>query len=369
LRGGLSTAQQERYINASSRYKPDSIRFLIVAESPPPSGGYFYFDFSTRHDYLFKETMNALGIIPETTDIDEGFDKAPFLRQFQSRGFFLIDVVNVPINELPKSEKVQVINDAIPGFVEEVKKLDPRWIIIVRASIFEKVRNSLIAHGLGDRILNTSAIPFPSGGRPAEFRKAFKALVAPVESGEDSPTGRRGIRRLESISASDDDDSIDLGPDSRSDERERTAQKTAETAVSQIEVALRRLVGTSLEGKYGSKWYIQGIPQNVKDDIEKNVKKDTSKYPYKAAELSSDPARFLEYTHIMQLADIIAWSPNWGTFAGVFRNAEEMRSRALQLQVFRNHVMHNRKMDEVVASDGKATILWFTKCMDCRQKY
>jgi hypothetical protein len=33
-----------QYIEARDKWKPDKVKFLIISESPPASGGYFYFE-------------------------------------------------------------------------------------------------------------------------------------------------------------------------------------------------------------------------------------------------------------------------------------------------------------------------------------
>ncbi len=55
----------EKYRNAREAYKPERVRLLLIAESPPASGGYFYFEKTVGKDHLFRETMKALGLWPE----------------------------------------------------------------------------------------------------------------------------------------------------------------------------------------------------------------------------------------------------------------------------------------------------------------
>jgi len=136
--------------------------------------------------------------------------------------------------------------------------------------------------------------------------------------------------------------------------------------VLDVESTLRDFILKSLTRHYGSDWYRQGVPQDVKESIERVIDKDTSKYPYKSAELKKNPARLLEYTSIVDLVRIITWPNNWREFCPVFRNAEETRRRAEQLQSYRNHVMHHRRLDETVVGDGTAAKSWFLKCIESR---
>jgi hypothetical protein len=115
-----------QYISARDTWKPNTVEFLIVGESPPASGGYFYFKLATGKGGLFVETMKALQLIPENGDLPRGFDKRPFLEKFRSTGFFLLDTSYEPVNNKPVTERKLAIKREIPRFVNDVKKLNPR---------------------------------------------------------------------------------------------------------------------------------------------------------------------------------------------------------------------------------------------------
>jgi len=167
------------YVPARDKYKPcGKTRFLLIAESPPASGGYFYFHKSTGRDSLFRETMKALTLFPENGKMQKDFDKVPLLKEFQSRGFFLVDASYSPVNKIPKSNerKRAVIRD-IPRLVVETMKLNPEKIIIVKRSIFDPIRKALEQAGFGEKILNKAPLPFPSHGHQGTYRKRLRELV------------------------------------------------------------------------------------------------------------------------------------------------------------------------------------------------
>jgi hypothetical protein len=167
------------YILARDKFKPDDgLKFLLIVESPPASGGYFYFERATSKGGLFSETMKALGLFPEGSGVPKGFDKRPLLRQFQSQGFFVVDVSYEPVNSLPNHERKRVIMDEIPKLIGEVRKLDPQSIIIIKASIFEVVKEALEKAGFGKRILNHEALPFPSHGHQKIYRQKLRGLIS-----------------------------------------------------------------------------------------------------------------------------------------------------------------------------------------------
>ncbi len=102
-----------RYRVAREAYRPEKVRVLFIAESPPASGGFFYFPETIGKDHLFRETMKALGLWPEDRRLSKGFDKGPLLREFQSRGFYLIDTSLVPVDKLPRRERRQAVVESV----------------------------------------------------------------------------------------------------------------------------------------------------------------------------------------------------------------------------------------------------------------
>src|SRR5215472_18871035 len=88
------------YAVARNKYRQDKIEVLWIAESPPSSQGFFYFDKTIGKDHLFRETMKAVGIWPGNTTMRKGLDKRPYLRHFKSKGYYLVDTCETPIDRL-----------------------------------------------------------------------------------------------------------------------------------------------------------------------------------------------------------------------------------------------------------------------------
>ena len=150
---------------------------LLIAESPPSSGGYFYSETTIGKDHLFRETMKALEFWPIDRPMRKGCDKQPMLRRFRSIGFFLIDTCELPVDKLqPRQRRISTIQGA-STLPHRVRELDPTRILIVKKTVFKPARQSLIEAGLGDRILNTKPLPFPSHGNQRKFRTMIRRLV------------------------------------------------------------------------------------------------------------------------------------------------------------------------------------------------
>jgi hypothetical protein len=168
-----------KYILARDKFKPcGEVKFLLIAESPPASGGYFYFDKTTGKSSLFSETMKAVGLFPESAAMHKDFDKVPLLRKFQSLGFFLIDASYEPIDKgLSARQRKEAMMREIPRLIDETKKLNPKSIIIVRTTIFDIIKEAFNEAGLGERILQKEGLPFPSTGNQKKYRQKLRGLL------------------------------------------------------------------------------------------------------------------------------------------------------------------------------------------------
>ncbi|TMI76424.1 hypothetical protein E6H11_00640 [Candidatus Bathyarchaeota archaeon] len=99
------------------------------------------------------------------------------LKRFRSIGFFLIDTCELPVDRLqPRQRRISTIQGA-STLPHRVRELDPTRILIVKKTVFKPARQSLIEAGLGDRILNTKPLPFPSHGNQRKFRTMIRRLV------------------------------------------------------------------------------------------------------------------------------------------------------------------------------------------------
>ena len=162
--------QRNLFEKARRKYRPSKIRLLMIAESPPSSGGFFYFPKTIGKDHLFRETMKTVGLWPQSTPMRGGVDTTPMLRGFQSMGFYLIDSSAYPVDKMSNSERMEAIRDQLPRLVKDMKRANPPCIVIVKSSIFGPVKSALEEAGFGSRVLNHQPIPFPSHGNQQEYR-------------------------------------------------------------------------------------------------------------------------------------------------------------------------------------------------------
>jgi hypothetical protein len=91
----MSQIRRSDYLSMRLDFEPtsESIRLVIVAESPPASSKYFYNTNGKVSEPLFKALMKQLCIRAPNT-------KADGLREFQKRGWVLVDATYQPVNKL-----------------------------------------------------------------------------------------------------------------------------------------------------------------------------------------------------------------------------------------------------------------------------
>jgi hypothetical protein len=159
------------------KYRPRKVRFLLIAESPPSSGGFFYFRETIGKDHLFRETMKALELWPRNKPMRKCVDKGPMLRSFQSMGFYLLDTSIFPVDKIPRTERRKAIQNQTPRLVGDVVEADPSHILIVKSSIFKPVSNALRESDLWTRVLNTGPVPFPSHGNQSQYRSMLRHAI------------------------------------------------------------------------------------------------------------------------------------------------------------------------------------------------
>lgn len=148
---------------AARRYKPDEVKLLLVAESPPrgkpgESERYFYFENVAKHDSLF------LSIAKELLKTDpQRSAKRQLLRELQKRGVFLVDLKPDPTDPRP-------LPTHVPQLIRTCKRLQPQKIILIKVDVYDAAYADLAQAGLP--VVN-ERIPFPGSGRQTEFRNQF----------------------------------------------------------------------------------------------------------------------------------------------------------------------------------------------------
>jgi hypothetical protein len=148
---------------AASRYRPNRVRLLLIAESPPADAArYFYFDDVTEADDLFEQVA---GVMFEEQPTHR---KEPFLRELRRRGVYLIDLKpDAPRHGEPLAPYVAPL-------VLNIGPLAPEAIVLITADVYDAAYRELKKAGLP---VVDVRIPWPATGHEVEFRQRFRQAV------------------------------------------------------------------------------------------------------------------------------------------------------------------------------------------------
>jgi hypothetical protein len=171
---GPSLRDRDYYLQLRREHQPTDIKLVIVAESPPASGKYFYDRTGSPKEPLFAAIMLQLRVSPATKE--EG------LRALQQKGWVLVDATYKPVDKLDKEashDRDAVIANDYHLLVEDLLGLMPDRsvpVVLIKANVCRILEPRLVERGF--TVLNEGrAIYFPSHGRQTDFRNQFTAVV------------------------------------------------------------------------------------------------------------------------------------------------------------------------------------------------
>lgn len=159
-------------------YRPADVRVLLVGESAPAGGTHFYL----ANSNLFRGVRAAFGDVYGVKTPD-GED---FLRFFQERGYWLVDLADEPVNRLDSHTRRGLVAMGVRRVSRTIRDEQPSVVVVVKKSIVRQVRSALELSGHDADLVE---LPFPAMG----WQSAFSGGLARVV---------RRVRRAEKLKAS-----------------------------------------------------------------------------------------------------------------------------------------------------------------------
>jgi hypothetical protein len=147
------------------------IGLVVIAESPPASGQYFYNPDGPWTEPLFAGLMKQLRFSPSS--------KKDGLAEFQRRGWILVDGTYQPVNKLSDADADRVIirdyellRDDLLGLMADRSKP----LILIKANVCRILEPKLNDDRFN--VLNRgNAVYFPGSGRQTDFHHQFGAIL------------------------------------------------------------------------------------------------------------------------------------------------------------------------------------------------
>ena len=173
---------QDPFESKRTKFRPDYIKILFVAEAPPAldSKRFFYFVSVTRGDSLFLETMKVLypGEFASTPEVRRR--KADFLEHFKNDGFYLIDACRRPFPKgARRSTKERMIRQELPLLKTSLVELWKSCCDSITGTILiGRAVYNVCSSALSDfNVLNREMIDFPASGGQKKFRRKLSLLL------------------------------------------------------------------------------------------------------------------------------------------------------------------------------------------------
>jgi hypothetical protein len=160
---------RDYYFSFRKKYEPEQLKLIVVAESPPVSGLYFYNPLGKITEPLFAAFMQHIAFSP--------LNKEEGLVQFRLRGWLLIDATYEQVDK-SKGRDETIVRD-YPLLCSDLTRLSPDKavpLILIKANVCRLLGPRLSADGF--KVANQGReVYFPSHGNQPKFHRQFRAIL------------------------------------------------------------------------------------------------------------------------------------------------------------------------------------------------
>lgn len=164
------------YEELREQHRPERLRALLIAESPPDPGAgvpRFFYSPELTVDNLYRAVVEAL--YGDRDDVDASH-KVAVLERIRTDGLWLIDAADRPVNKLAAAARARAIREGVPRLVQRCSELAPELgVIICHGKVYAAAEPALRAAGV--RVLHTEPLPFPLGNWRARFVREFRRAL------------------------------------------------------------------------------------------------------------------------------------------------------------------------------------------------
>lgn len=179
------TANMNDYESTRVQYRPEHIKWLLIAESPPPapeiqsSRQFYCTDRVRKDDRLFTNTIRAL--YPEAAELPESemeAAKETWLRRFQADGGYIIEALEESQqHKVTKQQRQERIREALPRLIERVRALaEPETVIVlIKSNVFEVAAEPLRQAGF--KVSQTELVDYPGRYNQRAYREKLAELL------------------------------------------------------------------------------------------------------------------------------------------------------------------------------------------------
>jgi hypothetical protein len=146
------------------QYRPRRIKVLFVGEAPPANGSFFYFG----NNRLLHHMRRAIG--SSASDAD-------FLESFMERGWYLDDLISVPIRNMRDRKKQ--CRQARASLAARIVDYNPSAIVC----LLRRIRNDVkIAASRANTKAHLYILPFAGQSHQSKFLEEMKRILPELEA-------------------------------------------------------------------------------------------------------------------------------------------------------------------------------------------
>lgn len=147
------------------RFKPGKIRLLLIGESPPASGKFFYAR-SAMTTFTSQAFEKAHGV--------KFKDNSDFLKYFKACGCYLDDLSHSPVNHLDPHEREQQLRENVDALSQRIKEANPSVIAISLKKIEGYVRDAIRKSGRSPEVY---ILPFAGSGHQNNYIERLASII------------------------------------------------------------------------------------------------------------------------------------------------------------------------------------------------
>lgn len=122
-------------------YRPRRLVTLFVGESSPAQGTHFY----RADSNLYRATQASFAAAFGSDAVPSG---EAFLRFFATKGCWLVDLADRPVNNMTGKDRRRVVDAGIPRLAELVAEMRPKRVVVIKSDIAKAVEEAIAMAGV-----------------------------------------------------------------------------------------------------------------------------------------------------------------------------------------------------------------------------
>jgi len=146
-------------------FKPDKIRILLIGESAPAGGQFFY-----THSRMTRYVARAFTLAFNTPFDDD----LTFLKYFQEKRCYVDDLSLSPVNHMTAKQRNKTLTDSIGHLSKRITDHNPAVIVILLKRIAKYAKKAI---ELSKVSCSVHILPFPGNSHQNKFIHLFSEIL------------------------------------------------------------------------------------------------------------------------------------------------------------------------------------------------